>query len=276
MYRNINATTDNCNLNVVYMKYLGGKQRVGKKIAPILKDIIENSRSNGYRIKSYIEPFCGSLGVLRNMTDIDVPIHASDYHPDLISMWKDVRDGTFKYPTSISEKQYMVAKSLPSPNSHKAFVGFGMSFGGRFFGAYSQKYLGDKKEDFCKEMTNSLKRTAPLIKDVSFDTLDYTTMNPSKSLIYCDPPYRENKYPIKYRRDTKKYDKFDNDAFWEIMRNWSQNNIVVISELSAPDDFTEIWHHDQSRSASRSKNTKKNSNQMERLFIHESLLHMIV
>lgn len=258
------------------MKYLGGKQRLGKKIAPVLHDILEGCESNGYILETYIEPFCGSLGVLRNMTDIHIPIQASDYHPDLISMWIDVRDGTFKYPTSISEKQYLAAKSLPSPNSYKSFVGFGMSFGGRFFGAYSQKYLGDKKEDFCKEMTNSLKRTAPLIKNVSFDTMEYTRLNPSNAFIYCDPPYRENKYPIKYRRDTKKYDKFDNDAFWDVMRHWSQNNVVVISELSAPDDFTEIWFHDQTRSASRSKNTKKITNQMERLFIHESLLHIIM
>jgi len=106
--------------------------------------------------------------------------------------------------------------------------------------------------------------------------VDYSTLDPSNSLIYCDPPYRENKYPIKYRRDTKKYDKFDNDAFWDVMRRWSENNMVVISELSAPDDFVEIWFHDQTRSASRSKNTKKNSNQLERLFVHESLVDIIM
>lgn len=258
------------------MKYLGGKQRLGKKIAPVLHDIFHHCNENEYTIDSYIEPFCGSLGVLRNMTDLDVPIYGSDYHPDLILMWQNVRDGIFKYPTSISEEQYMKAKKIPSPSAYKAFVGFGMSFGGRFFGAYSQKYLGDKKEDFCKEMTNSLKRAAPLIRDVVFETIDYSTLNPEYSLIYCDPPYRENKYPIKYRRDTKKYDKFDNDRFWDIMREWSMNNIVVISELSAPPDFIEIWRYEQTTSASRSKNTSKHKNNMEKLFVHETLVDMIM
>ena len=94
------------------MKYLGGKQRLGKKIAPVLHDIFHHCNENEYTFDSYIEPFCGSLGVLRNMTDLDVPIYASDYHPDLILMWQNVRDGTFKYPTSISEEQYMKAKKM--------------------------------------------------------------------------------------------------------------------------------------------------------------------
>ena len=46
-------------------------------------------------------------------------------------------------------------------------------------------------------------------------------------LVYCDPPYAYSKYPIKYRRDVKKYDVFDNAEFWEQVRKWSKNNIVV-------------------------------------------------
>ena len=144
------------------MKYLGGKQRLGKHLAPTLHDIWnEHPELNGY-----LEPFCGSLGVFKHMTELPRArtIVANDYHPDLIAMWKAVQDDTFVYPESISEEEYNAAKELPSPNAYKAFVGFGMSFGGRYFGAYSQKYLGDKKEDFCKEMANSLKRIAPLLK----------------------------------------------------------------------------------------------------------------
>ena len=93
--------------------------------------------------------FVVSLGVLKNMTDIEAKnIQANDYHEDLIQMWKEVKAGTFEYPTSISEEEYLEAKKLPSPSAHKAFVGFGMSFGGRYFGAYSQKYLNGKKGGF--------------------------------------------------------------------------------------------------------------------------------
>ena len=143
------------------MKYLGGKQRLGKHLAPVLAELWDPQKYNGY-----LEPFCGSLGVFKHMTSLPgaTTIVANDYHPDLIAMWKAVQDDSMIYPNSISEEEYHEAKALPSPHPHKGFVGFGMSFGGRFFGAYSQKYLGNKKEDFCKEMVNSLKRIAPCIQ----------------------------------------------------------------------------------------------------------------
>ena len=63
----------------------------------------------------------------------------------------------FEHPESISEEEYNY-KEHKSPNALKSFTGFGMSFGGRFFEAYSQKYLGNKKEDFVKN-DKYLKRT---------------------------------------------------------------------------------------------------------------------
>jgi DNA adenine methylase len=264
------------------MKYLGGKQRLGKHLAPILKQLWYNyNSSHTNKLDGYIEPFCGSLGVLRNMTDIDTSnITANDYHPDLIQMWTEVKSGSFIYPSSISEKEYFEAKELKSPNSLKAFVGFGMSFGGRFFGAYSQKYVNGKNEDFCKEMVNSLKRTAPLIQNVTFTNKDYNTLKLNNMFIYCDPPYKYTKFPIKYRRDVKHYDVFNNEHFWDVMREWSKNNFVVVSEISAPDDFIEIWHQDRYRSAAQSTKTRfceksettSNTHDTEKLFIHKSLL----
>jgi DNA adenine methylase len=239
------------------VKYLGGKQRIGKHIAEFLKTI---------KTDKYLEPFVGGCGVLKNMTHINEVV-ANDYHPDLIEMWRQVQDESFVYPDSVSEEEYLVAKQLQSPNSLKAFIGFGMSFGGRFFGAYSQKYLGNKKEDFCKEMRHSLKRICPLIKNVKFTNELYQTLKPEGYLIYCDPPYAKTKFPINYRRDTKKYDKFDTEEFWNIMREWSKKNTVIISELSAPPDFKEVWSSALIRSASHSKNTTKKNVVEEKLFI---------
>ena len=234
------------------MKYLGGKQRLGKHLAPTLHEFWHTETHDGY-----MEPFCGSLGVMRQMTDLPTKqFHANDYHPDLIRMWQEVKDGTFVPPESVSEAEYLEAKELKSPSAMKSFVGFGMSFGGRFFGAYSQKYLGDKKEDFCKEMRNSLKRTAPAIQNVKFTNEDYRDLNPHNMLVYCDPPYQKTKFPIKYRRETKKYDEFDNDEFWDVVREWSETNTVLVSETTAPDDFVVVWEKPLTRSASNSKNTK--------------------
>lgn len=263
------------------MKYLGGKQRLGKHLAPVLLEIYDTNPD----LSGYMEPFCGSLGVLKNIAAAEVTkkIHANDYHPDLIQMWKEVKAGTFEYPDLISEKEYLAAKELKSPDAYKAFVGFGMSFGGRFFGAYSQKYLNGKKEDFCKEMVNSLHRIAPTLTHVKFTNKDYKKLTPKNMLVYCDPPYAITKFPIKYRRDTKKYDVFDNDEFWDVVRKWSKNNIVVVSETHAPNDFIEIWNLERYRSAAQSKktrfnkesDTKSDTHNTERLFVHESIIEKI-
>ena len=263
------------------MKYLGGKQRLGKHIAPILKDIWATYESLfSTSLEAYLEPFCGSLGVLKNMSDNEnVAILANDYHPDLIQMWNEVKAGTFVCPESVSEEEYNAAKLLPSPSALKSFIGFGMSFGGRFFGAYSQKYLNDKPEDFCKEMTNSLKRIRPVIQNVTFSNKEYQELTPENMFVYCDPPYAFSKYPIKYRRATKKYDVFDNAKFWERMREWSKTNLVVVSEVTAPPDFVNVWEQERYRSAAQSKKTRfcekseteSKTHNMEKLYIHESI-----
>lgn len=109
-----------------------------------------------------------------------------------------------------------------------------------------------KKRIFVKRC--EIAQNEQVLKEVKFTNKDYRELKPKNMLIYCDPPYKETTYPIKYRRDIKYYDKFDNDEFWEIMRIWSKNNIVIISETSAPTDF--IWEKEISRSASKSKNNR--------------------
>ena len=93
-------------------------------------------------------------------------------------------------------------------------------------------------------------------------------------LIYCDPPYQTTKHPIKYRTDTKHYDIFDNEKFWNTMRVWSKNNHVFISETTAPDDFIPIWEKKSHRSASQSSKTRyKNDSEtytVEKLYVHKN------
>jgi hypothetical protein len=40
------------------------------------------------------------------------------------------------------------------------------------------------------------------------------------------------------------------------MREWSKDNLVVVSEVSAPDDFKEIWSQVRYRSACQSTKTR--------------------
>ena len=259
------------------MKYLGGKQRLGRYIAPVLIEIIENNK-----IDTYLEPFCGALGVLKNLTHLKIKIKASDYHPDLIAMWQRLQEGNFEPPQNITESEYNYYKlNVKSPDPLKGFVGFGSSFGGKFFAGYAQKYTNGKNENFCLEAYRSLKRIEKLIQEVEFRCQDYRKLNPTNTLIYCDPPYSKTKYPIKYRTDVKHYDVFDSEGFWEVMRRWSKNNIVVISETHAPEDFVVIWSMDIFRSACQSKKTrykndttKKKSS--EKLWCHKDIAKLII
>ena len=98
-------------------------------------------------------------------------------------------------------------------------------------------------------------------------------------LVYCDPPYAQTKFPIKYRREVKKYDTFDNEEFWDVVRDWSKNNVVVVSETTAPPDFVEVWNQERYRSAAQSSKTRfsakskkpSDTHTVEKLFVHKSI-----
>ena len=248
------------------MKYLGGKYMLGKDISSVLLKFSNN-------VDGYIEPFCGALGVLKRMTPHFDNCSASDTHPDLILLWKEVKNNSFIPPQEVSEDDYNRIKLLQSPNSLKAFVGFSCSFGGAYFSGYAQKYTGTKKENFLQAGTNSIHKLRPFIQNVKFECISYDLLNPVNKLIYCDPPYKNRNFPVKYRKQEKHYDKFDHTKFWDIMRVWSKNNIVIISEIEAPDDFIVIFEKYKYRSISQSKKTRfKNKDTKkylcEKLFIH--------
>jgi DNA adenine methylase len=251
------------------MKYLGGKYMIGKEISKIMLELI-----NPDSISGYLEPFCGALGVLKHMNKYYENCEASDIHSDLISLWKSVQKGDFNPPEQVSEEDYLKIKEYKSPNAIKAFVGFGLSFGGRYFAAYAPKYTNGKKEDYLQAAKNSMNKLHHLIQGVKFKNTSYLNLNPENKVIYCDPPYQKTKFPIKYRTGTKDYDVFNNVEFWDVMRKWSKKNYVFISETTAPDDFVCIWEKKSHRSAAQSNKTRyKNSSESydsEKLFIHGS------
>ena len=248
------------------MKYLGGKHQNGKYIANIL-----NHLSPPENVDGYLEPFCGSLGVFKHMTNYKKSI-ASDIQPDLIKLWNDVKNNKFTPPKyKITDKVWENAKKLKSPNSMKAFIGFGCSFGGVFFIGNAQKYDRQNKRDFRQETINSINKIKPLIqkKNILFKNKSYDKYNPKSMLIYCDPPYIGT---TKY----KGIETFNHDKFWKKMREWSKDNIVVISEENAPKDFICIWEKKKRRTLLKTSKTKYNKSNKrfystEKLFIHKSL-----
>ncbi len=97
-----------------------------------------------------------------------------------------------------------------------------------------------------------------------FDSSSYDEFEPKNLLIYCDPPYKDNNLNSKYFKN------FDHDKFWNVMRKWSKNNLVIISESTAPKDFIEIWS-----TTSRSTNISKTIKYKDCLYIHEKYYRKI-
>lgn len=142
----------------------------------------------------------------------------------------EVRDGTFIYPEFVDEIMYKQYKDDPVPSAMKAFIGFGCSFAGKWFGGYARRLRDDNNAyNFALAAKNSLLKKSKGLVGASFICKDYRDLKPTNKIIYCDPPYKET---------TKIFDRdFNTDEFWDIMRDWSKDNIVVISEYNAPSDF---------------------------------------
>ena len=131
------------------------------------------------------------------------------------------------------------------------YAGIIYSFAGIWFGGHVTM---PEREDV---QLRTLDRKILACNTVNFQSCDYRAYSPTGSIIYCDPPYL----------NTAGYSivdyKFDHIEFWNIMRDWSKNNMVIISEQQAPDDFPCIAEF-----ASRLNMTKTKTRpaRVERLF----------
>ena len=201
------------------MKYVGAKHLVGKKLSDFLCCLIDPSEVDGY-----LEPFCGSLGVFKNMVACDYKHnYASDIHPDLILMWKALQKNKLHLPKTMTYSKWKKLKNQTTPSALRGAVGFGLSFGGDFFSGYIQKYASDSGRDFYKELKNSLEKIKPIIQkpNVSFYNKKYYEWEPENMLIYCDPPYKNT---TQYKTEV-----FDYKLFWDTMRSWSKK-ITYLSQ----------------------------------------------
>lgn len=229
------------------MRYLGGKSRTYKEICAFLESVRTPNQP-------FIEPFCGGCWVTHGMSGSR---YASDANEALITMWKAAQ-ADFEFPYHITKDDYDSYKNQQAVDDPlTAFVGFGYSFGGKWFGGYAnpqdpKQHLGNPKNTLAKKVIN--------LQDVRFKHQSYKDINVSGCLIYCDPPYA----------NTTSYsatDKFDSDEFWDYMREWSKANIVVISEYVAPEDFVCVWSK-RTKTEIRTKDGR--ADRLEKLFMHES------
>lgn len=241
------------------MKYMGSKRRLAKELVPILM-------AKHKKDMWYIEPFVGGCNMMEH-----IPAKkrfGSDSHEYLIAMWIGLRDGTFNPPTLVTEDEYKDIRE----NKNKydpalvGYVGFSMSFGGKWFGGYRRDVAGQQGNIRNMETQSRLRRDSILLqlqklKDVRFVHKDYNSLwIPRGSTVYCDPPYFGT---------TKYKDDFDHDKFWNWVRFVSITSTVYVSEYTAPDDFVCLWQKEVNNTLVKDTGSKQG---IEKLFIWEELV----
>ena len=217
------------------MRYMGGKSRISKQMAEILNSAIDKN-------KPFVSLFCGSCAI-ESKVRADVKI-LNDKHPYLIAMWQALQNGWTPPDVVTKEEYYRVKDNMDENPALAGFVGFGCSFGGKWWGGYAKDKRGD---DYCGQAKRGLLKDLVGIQSATFTCLDYRDVEiPDGAVVYCDPPYvNTTGYTV---------GQFDTNEFWNYMRQLSKRCDVYISEESAPNDFECIWSKEKVRTLEKSDN----------------------
>lgn len=220
------------------MKFQGNKTKIVNEILPIM---LKN-----YDGKFYVDAFAGSCAVIQNVPNTFVRI-ANDKNRYLIAMWRSLTLGK-EFPTTIEKDFYdKVRDCFHGRNSDfeddlVGWVGYMASFNGRFFsGGYSGHNVvgkNGKARDYITENINNIKKQLKEndLNNISWYSTDYYNIPiPSKSLIYCDIPYKDTKQ-YEYSKD------FDYEMFYDWCRAMKEDgHTIFVSEYNMPPDFKCVW-----------------------------------
>lgn len=206
------------------MQYLGGKTRIAKPLVSYLESV----RAERY----FVEPFCGALNITRHVRGARL---AADASPYLFSLYKSWREG-WRPPDIVTREMYNRYKDTRDPDDPlTGFIGYGCSFGGKFFGGYASDNPINGNY-YAQAARRGLEKKMRECAAATFSLCSYERLTPGRgTLVYCDPPYA----------NTTGYSAvgtFDSTAFWQRCREWSKDGaIVLVSEYRAPPDFEVAW-----------------------------------
>ena len=159
--------------------------------------------------------------------------------------YKDIQNNKERYP------DYLVG-----------YVGFQLSYGGKWFGGYRRDKVG--KRNYSLEAYKNTIKQIPNLKNIQFEVFDFRDIPLDKIknyVIYCDIPYR----------DTTKYSTggFPYEEFYEWVKKASVNNTVLISEYNMPDEFECIWQKEIKTLLDSNKEKSDDKNiRIEKLFTY--------
>lgn len=201
------------------MRYSGGKEGIAAKIAAVLQPYVD-------RAGGYCEPFLGGASVFAR---VRAPVkYGSDANPWLMCMWQAAATGWVP-PTEVDEATYADLKVRKPMEPITAFVGFGCSFGGKWFGGPARDSTG---RSYAAVAQRSVARKIAGFGSCVLTCASYDECPvPPGAVIYCDPPYADT---------TNGYStgSFDHSRFWEGVRAAERvGHAVFVSEYTAPPDF---------------------------------------
>lgn len=244
------------------MQYMGGKSRVAQSIADIIsmtgggqheipRRQIQNCAGHRKRDLSeggdcFVSLFCGSCAVESKVQGFSRKI-LNDRHQYLIALLQGVQRG-YELPESITPEQYRHIREHKDDDPTLAgFVGFGCSFGGKWFGGYARNATGT---NYAAQSKRSLLKDMATLQDATFVCADYRRVCiPPRAVIYADPPYN----------NTTGYhgDRFDSAEFWIAMRLLADTgHTVFVSEQEAPPDIQCVWERKFTRTLDRNKSNQ--------------------
>ena len=204
------------------MRYLGGKYRLARKIvAEILRAAPET--------QGFCEPFMGGGAVTLELAK-HRPTLAGDAGPGLLDLYRLVCTGWRVPAAGVSDSEYRFLRNnlRGSGLAVVAAVGFGLSFGGKFFDGLARpsacyaSQFNNWADRFCAQSGIHLRPEA---------TVDYTNWRQYAQpgvTFYADPPYAATEgYALAGAWDAK--------TFFAEARLWRACGArVFISEFSAP------------------------------------------
>lgn len=241
------------------MRYVGGKSRIAKWIAS------EIAKVKGDR-SVYVEPFAGGLNSFEECAPLFERAVASDAHPDLIMMWQELLFGGWVPPESVLKDEYDALRR-ESPSALRGLVGFGASFGGKWFGGYAGSVWDRHNErmtrPFYDTAKDAVEKTAKRLRGLDIAVLcrDYRELSiPRNSVVYCDPPYAGT---LGYGVE------FDSASFWSTASKWASDGaLVIVSEQSAPDGWKVLAERTRKHML-RVADSEENKCRREALFVKE-------
>lgn len=236
------------------VRYMGSKARFA---AALLAVILSGRLAE----QTYVEPFIGGANIFDKVPG---PKIGADLNGFLVAMWGAVRDG-WRPPEDVSVEDYREAKRQSQtaartlPDAEIGFIGAGCSFGGKWFGGFARGGFNANGEPrvYSRESARAVLKQAPGLRGAIFAAGPYDSLSlPSRSLIYCDPPYAGV---------TGYTNAFDTAAFWR----WcdaraADGHTVFVSEYRAPGHWRPVWEQETLSSVSRESRSGKRA--VERLF----------